>query len=362
MERHEIKATELGFTRTLTSKLAGGTPEQNARMVESVLRGEPGARRDVVLLNAGAALLVAGVVEKLEEGIDRAGLTIDAGLGDRAAGQAARGAAGVRCGQAAAATEGAPRMTLAARPRSRPGASSTRSPRAGGPTSPPSSTPSAATGSGRRSLRAPAPRPVVVALAAPGLHLIAEVKRRSPSAGEIAASDDAVARARAYAAGGASVISVLCEPHWFGGSVDDLRAVRAAVSDPRARQGLRRRSPAARSPPGCRGRPRAAPRGPPPAGPAGQARGAGARPRARAAGGGARRARDRGGAGDRCAADRDQQPRPADAGRRPGAGRAAPGPDPGRPARRSPSRACATRRPSLAGGRPGSTPRSSARP
>ena len=78
----------------------------------------------------------------------------------------------------------------------------------------------------------PAPRPVAEALAAPGLHLIAEVKRRSPSAGEIAASDDAVARARAYAAGGASVISVLCEPHWFGGSVDDLRAVRAAVSIP----------------------------------------------------------------------------------------------------------------------------------
>ena len=80
VERHEIKATQLGFTKTATTKLSGGTPEDNARMAESVLRGEPGARRDVVLLNAGAALLVAGVVEKLEEGIDRAGLTIDAGL------------------------------------------------------------------------------------------------------------------------------------------------------------------------------------------------------------------------------------------------------------------------------------------
>jgi tryptophan synthase beta subunit len=85
----------------------------------------------------------------------------------------------------------------------------------------------------RRSLAAaPAPRPVAEALAAPGTHLIAEVKRRSPSAGDLAAADDAVARARAYAAGGAAVISVLCEPHWFGGSVDDLRAVRAAVSVP----------------------------------------------------------------------------------------------------------------------------------
>ncbi len=79
---------------------------------------------------------------------------------------------------------------------------------------------------------APPPRPVAARLAAPGLHLIAEVKRRSPSAGELAADDDAVTRARAYAAGGAAAISVLCEPHWFGGSVDDLRAVRAAVSVP----------------------------------------------------------------------------------------------------------------------------------
>jgi tryptophan synthase beta subunit len=85
----------------------------------------------------------------------------------------------------------------------------------------------------RRALAAaPEPRPVVDALAAPGLHLVAEVKRRSPSAGAIVEADDAVARARAYAAGGAAAISVLCEPHWFGGSVDDLRAVRAAVSVP----------------------------------------------------------------------------------------------------------------------------------
>ncbi len=55
-------------------------PDENARAVEAVLRGEPGVRRDVVLLNAGAALLVAGVVENLEGGIDRAALTIDAGL------------------------------------------------------------------------------------------------------------------------------------------------------------------------------------------------------------------------------------------------------------------------------------------
>jgi len=93
-------------------------------------------------------------------------------------------------------------------------------------------------GANERTLRsradaAPPARPVVERFAAPGLHLIAELKRSSPSAGAIAApGDDIVARARAYEAGGATAISVLCEPHWFGGSVDDLRRVRDAVTLP----------------------------------------------------------------------------------------------------------------------------------
>jgi tryptophan synthase beta subunit len=85
----------------------------------------------------------------------------------------------------------------------------------------------------RRVAAAPAPRPFADPLAAPGLHLIAEIKRSSPSAGRIAGdADDILARARAYQAGGAAAISVLCEPHWFGGSVEDMTAVRAAVTVP----------------------------------------------------------------------------------------------------------------------------------
>ena len=80
IEEHVIKASALGLTVARTSSLAGGTPEENARLVEGILRGEPGARRDVVLLNAGAALLAGGAVDTLEEGIERAALTIDAGL------------------------------------------------------------------------------------------------------------------------------------------------------------------------------------------------------------------------------------------------------------------------------------------
>jgi len=85
----------------------------------------------------------------------------------------------------------------------------------------------------RRLADAPAPRPIAEQLAAPGLHLIAEIKRASPSAGTIAAAgEDIVARARAYERGAAAAISVLCEPHWFSGSVADLGVVRAAVGVP----------------------------------------------------------------------------------------------------------------------------------
>jgi anthranilate phosphoribosyltransferase len=80
IERHVIDAAALGFKRAATTRLSGGSPDENARLSEAVLRGEPGIRRDVVLLNAGAALLVAGVVGQMEEGIERAALTIDAGL------------------------------------------------------------------------------------------------------------------------------------------------------------------------------------------------------------------------------------------------------------------------------------------
>lgn len=81
VERRTVDAAALGLGRATTAKLAGGSAADNARITESVLHGEPGARRDVVLLNAGAALLVAGAVASLEAGIERAGLTVDAGLG-----------------------------------------------------------------------------------------------------------------------------------------------------------------------------------------------------------------------------------------------------------------------------------------
>lgn len=74
------------------------------------------------------------------------------------------------------------------------------------------------------------------ALTAPGLSVIAEVKRKSPSRGELASIADPVALAREYAAGGAAAISVLTEPHRFGGRDEDLRQIVASLETPALRK------------------------------------------------------------------------------------------------------------------------------
>lgn len=85
-----------------------------------------------------------------------------------------------------------------------------------------------------RELAAAAPPPIdaCAALRKPGVGVIAEVKRASPSKGALADIPDPADLASEYAAGGARCISVLTEQRWFGGSLDDLTAVRAAVNVP----------------------------------------------------------------------------------------------------------------------------------
>jgi indole-3-glycerol phosphate synthase len=78
----------------------------------------------------------------------------------------------------------------------------------------------------------PGARDPMPAFRAPGLSVIAEIKRRSPSKGALADIPDPAGLAAAFAAGGADAISVLTEQRRFGGSLDDLRAVRAAVPTP----------------------------------------------------------------------------------------------------------------------------------
>jgi indole-3-glycerol phosphate synthase len=81
--------------------------------------------------------------------------------------------------------------------------------------------------------QADAPRGFAAALRRPAqVRLLAEVKRRSPSAGDIRPGADPVEVARAYVAGGAAALSVLTDREYFGGDLAYLRAVRGAVDIP----------------------------------------------------------------------------------------------------------------------------------
>jgi indole-3-glycerol phosphate synthase len=84
----------------------------------------------------------------------------------------------------------------------------------------------------RLAAQAPLPRAFAAALRGPAIGVIAEVKRRSPSAGVIAEDLDPVALAAAYARGGAVAISVLTDEAHFGGSLEDLERVVREVPRP----------------------------------------------------------------------------------------------------------------------------------
>ena len=74
-----ITPEEFGFTRCTKEDMKGGTPEENAEITLSVLNGEKGAKRDAVLLNAGAALYIGGKAESIKEGIILAAEIINSG-------------------------------------------------------------------------------------------------------------------------------------------------------------------------------------------------------------------------------------------------------------------------------------------
>jgi anthranilate phosphoribosyltransferase len=74
-----LHPADVGLPRATLQDLAGGTAAENAAMVARLLDGERGPRRDIVLLNAGAALLVAGVADTLQDGIVGAAASLDRG-------------------------------------------------------------------------------------------------------------------------------------------------------------------------------------------------------------------------------------------------------------------------------------------
>jgi anthranilate phosphoribosyltransferase len=74
-----LHPSDVGLPKSTAASLKGGDAQENARIITSILSGEPGPARDVVLLNAGAALFIAGKSASLREGLARAGEAIDRG-------------------------------------------------------------------------------------------------------------------------------------------------------------------------------------------------------------------------------------------------------------------------------------------
>jgi anthranilate phosphoribosyltransferase len=76
---YHIKPEDFGIRRASMKDIQGGNAKVNAGIIINILRGEKGPRRDIVLLNAGAGIMVGGSAETMEEGIQKARESIDSG-------------------------------------------------------------------------------------------------------------------------------------------------------------------------------------------------------------------------------------------------------------------------------------------
>ena len=231
-----LHPADVGLPKRRPDRCRAAMRSDNARIIESILDGARGPARDVVLLNAGAALFIAGAAASVAEGILMASRAIDARRR-----KAHAGAPGVDfdgrgiCGGSVGMTESAIRNSQSAM------ASADLL-----------ATIVAAT---RRIVEVRQAEEPIAALAERALagsshsgrfydalagtnrlNVIAECKRRSPSKGVLRAEYDPVAIAKAYEEAGAAAISVLTEPTFFDGSLEHLTAVRAAVDLPLLRK------------------------------------------------------------------------------------------------------------------------------
>jgi anthranilate phosphoribosyltransferase len=74
-----VRPEDFGMPRAAIADLRGGDREQNAQIIRALLEGEPGPRRDIVLMNAAAALVAGGKARDLKDGVGLAAQSIDSG-------------------------------------------------------------------------------------------------------------------------------------------------------------------------------------------------------------------------------------------------------------------------------------------
>ena len=210
IERYVVAPQDVGLELSAPDAVAGGTPDANATTTRAILAGEPGPGRGLALLNAGAAIYAAGLADSLREGVEAAREAVDSGAAARTTEAYTR-----------AVAEARRRMSVLDRIVDATRADVARRRQA----VPLSELEQRAAGSRED-------RPFSEALTLPGISVIAEYKRRSPSAGEIRRDATVVDIVGAYERGGAAALSILTEGRHFGGSLDDLREARAASALP----------------------------------------------------------------------------------------------------------------------------------
>eukprot|EP00466_Bigelowiella_natans_P001957 jgi/Bigna1/90354/estExt_fgenesh1_pg.C_680012 len=207
IEHKTISPKDFGLPIFSLEKVAGKEPEKNKKTFLDVVGGKEGPHADFVILNAGCALWVAGLASSLKDGALLARKTIQSGKAKEVLEKYISLSNSV-VGEKANTSE---KKDLASK---EPFPKMMRNAVGFPPINVLSRIKMGKMGTGKI--------PNLVAL-------MAEIKRASPSKGNINIGVDVVAQALLYAKGGASVISVLTEPKWFKGDIKDLRAVKEAV-------------------------------------------------------------------------------------------------------------------------------------